>query len=66
MQELLNIEQFCQKMVNKIKINEIETNYWYCWKVLDEWGFPSWRWFHNFEPYGGGDIEFWVIFVIVN
>jgi hypothetical protein len=36
MQELLNIEQFCQKTVNKIKIDEIETNYWYCWKVLDE------------------------------
>jgi hypothetical protein len=39
MQELLNIEQFCQKKFNKIKINEIETNYWYCWKVLDEWWF---------------------------
>jgi hypothetical protein len=26
----------------------------------------SWRWFHNFEPYDGGDIEFWVIFVIGN
>jgi hypothetical protein len=41
-QELLNIEQFCQRKFNKIKtkcFREIEANSWYCWKTLDEWDF---------------------------
>ncbi len=38
-QELLNIEQFCQRKFNKIKAKCFRTNSWYCWKTLDEWDF---------------------------
>jgi hypothetical protein len=41
-EESLNIEQFCQRKLNKIKIKyyrEIGSSSWYYWKGFDEWDF---------------------------
>jgi hypothetical protein len=58
MQELLNIEQFCQRIVFK-KSKLIRVSSWYCWKALDEWGFLAFSFsFPKFLNLRWGDIEF--------
>jgi hypothetical protein len=49
MQEVLNIEQFCEKDFNKIKAKfffDIQTSLRYCWKPL--MSVIPWRWFYKF------------------